>query len=372
MVVATGVAGVSLATLLGPDGPGARPVDAVEVILLILLAAPLTLRRKWPVFTVIVVGVIALAALAAGYPGGPPTIALLVALYGVAANGHRRWSAAVTVVFAGGGLVFRALVERESFVSVALHSALFVLVSLLGDAVHSRRLLASETRERLRLAEAERNAETQRRIADERLRIARELHDVMAHSVTTVSVQAGAALDALDSHPGEAREMLRSMRATSRHAMQELRATVSLLRADPQDGNARDPAPGLEEIDGLVARIRHAGIDVDMSVVGRSRSLPPAVELTAYRIVQEALTNVIRHASATAARVLLTYAEHHLVVQIDDDGSGPSPADTPGFGLRGLQERVDALAGTLFLGTSPSGGFRLRAQIPTQETGPWQ
>ena len=365
---AVGLAG--LAALVVSDEPGARPTDPVAFALLLAMAAPLAWRRRWPTSVVAIVSLVALVSFALGYPGGPPTIPLLVALYSVAVAGHRWWTVVVTLVFAGGGLVFRALVEAESLVSIAFNSALFVLVSLLGDGVHSRRKLAAETRERLRLADAEREAETQRQVTEERLRIARELHDVMAHSVTTLSIQAAAALDSLDAHPQQARSMLTSMRAASRQAMQELRATVSLLREAGDSETTRHPAPRLGQLEQLVSGAEQAGLQVEVIKTGSVHALPPAVEVTAYRVVQEALTNVIRHADAAGVRVSLGYTPTRLTIQVDDDGSGPPAVAGGGFGLEGLRERVAAIGGTFRSGPAPARGFRLRAELPTGDEGP--
>lgn len=374
VIVAAAVAGLSVGALVLSDEAGARDPDVLAIVLLISISLPLLARRAWPTAVVVAVGALTMVSFALGYPGGPPTLPLLVALYAVAAAGHRWWSVAVTVVFAGGGLLFRALVEADPPVSIALDSALFVLVSLLGDAVHSRRRLTDVTREQLRLAEAEREAETQRRVTEERLRIARELHDVMAHTVTTMSVQAGAALDSIEDRPDQARGALTDMRAASRQAMQELRATVSLLRDGTADGPAnegatRRPAPGLAQLDELLAGVRRAGIEVDRHVVGEPFDLVPATDLTAFRIVQEALTNVIRHADATTVRLHLNYDET-LVISIDDDGRGLPAAPTNGFGLRGLRERVEAVGGQLQVGPAPRGGLRVRAELPRPEAAP--
>jgi signal transduction histidine kinase len=362
------VASASLIALLLSDEAGARTPDPIAVALLLAMAAPLTVRRRWPTGAMVAVGVLAMASFAAGYPGGPPTIPLLVALYTIAAAGHRWWTIAVTVVFAGGGLLFRAVVEDDPPVSIALDSALFVLVSLLGDAVHTRRRLVAETHERMRLAASERDAEAQRRVTEERLRIARELHDIMAHTITTMSVQAGAALDALDHQPDQTRTALTGMRTASRQALQELRATVSLLRSSaPDDATTRQPAPGLDQLQELLDRVRDMGLDLDHHVFGTSVEVTPALQLTAYRVIQEGLTNVIRHSNATSATIRLNYSDEQLRVQIDDDGDGFPRDHAEGFGLRGLRERVDAIGGTLSVGPAPSGGFRLRADLPYLE-----
>ncbi len=366
--VAVAVAVASLAALALSDEAGARTPDPVAVALLLAMAAPLSVRRRWPTVVVAVVGVLALVSFAAGYPGGPPTIALLVALFSIAAAGHRWWTILVTVFFAGGGLLFRVVFEDDPPVSIVLDSALFVLVSLLGDAVHTRRQLMIETQERLRLAAVERDAETKRRVTDERLRIARELHDIMAHTITTMSVQAGAALDSLDHQPDHTRTALTGMRTASRQAMQELRATVSLLRsADGNTSETRHPTPGLAQLDELFQRVRDTSVELSHDIAGTPAELTPTLQLTAYRVVQEGLTNVIRHSGAESVTVRLTYSDNNLRVQVDDDGTGLPKDHVEGFGLRGLRERVEAIGGTLHVGSTPGGGFRLRAELPHLE-----
>jgi signal transduction histidine kinase len=371
VLVAAVVAAVSIGALFVSDESGARAPDSLGIGLLFVLALLLVLRRWRPVWVMAFVGALALLVFVLGYPGGPPTIALLVALYAVAAAGHRWWTVAVVIFFAGVGLVFRALVEQDAPVSIVLDSALFVVVSLLGDTVHSRRRLAVESAERLRLAEAEREAHARQRVTEERLRIARELHDVMAHSVTSMSVQAGAASDVLDTRPDEARVVLRSMRGTARQAMQELRATVSLLRddtAEPAELSAdRAAAPSLAHLAALVESTSHRDLETIAATRGDIACLPPAVDLTAYRVVQEALTNVVRHAQATSVRVDVIVDDEALVVQVDDDGIGPPATPSEGLGLRGLAERVDALDGSMHIGTAPSGGCRLRVELPLQD-----
>jgi signal transduction histidine kinase len=292
----------------------------------------------------------------------------LVALYGVAVAGHRMWTLAVTVLFAGGGLLVRLVVEQEPLVAIVLNSALYILVSLLGDAVHTRRQLAREAAERLRLAHAERDAELRRRLAQERLQMAHELHDVMAHTVTTMSIQAAAAADSLDHRPEAARAALGHLRASAADAMRELRATIGILRAPegPEGPEGRAPSPTLADLDELVATLAASGLQVDLRRQGRVRPVGGVVELTAYRIVQEALTNVIRHADTDRAQVTLRYDDDALQVCIDDDGRGTAGgAVTSGHGLRGIRERVEALDGRLTVGPRPKGGFRVQARLPT-------
>jgi signal transduction histidine kinase len=196
------------------------------------------------------------------------------------------------------------------------------------------------------------------------MRIARELHDVMAHTVATMTVQAGVAADMLDDSPDDARAALDTIRHASREAMSELRATISLLRTD-DDRPALPSALDLDQLKELIARFRRDGLDVDMEIRGTVRPLPAATNPTIYRIVQESLTNVVRHANASAASVWLQYLPTAVQVRVEDNGAGPASHHAAGYGLLGMRERAEALRGSLEVGTAPAGGFRVTAQLPT-------
>jgi signal transduction histidine kinase len=201
---------------------------------------------------------------------------------------------------------------------------------------------------------------------DEWLRLARELHDTVASAIAVIGIQAGVADQALErcqAEPGRAREALRTIRAASRQALAELQATVANLRRRQE---ARGPRLGVAQLDALIGLAGGAGVQVEVTVVGPTRPLPPAVDLTAYRVVQEALTNVLRHAGPATARVRLTYRDGDLTVQVDDDGRGAGPRQPSGGGngLLGMGERVAALDGRLEAGPRPGGGFRVVAILP--------
>jgi signal transduction histidine kinase len=224
---------------------------------------------------------------------------------------------------------------------------LLVLVTV-GEQVRSRRL------QRL---------ESKRAVArDERLRIARELHDVLAHSVSLISVQAGVALHLLDSDPGQARLSLETIRDASRDTMAELRATVGALRSAEDEPPLR-PQPGLDSLETLTGAVSAAGVTVRTTVTGDRRPLPAGVDLAAYRIVQEALTNVARHAGTTQAEVRVHYGPSSLTVRVLDAGTGCGVVQ-PGNGLTGMQERASALGGRLTAGPRAEGGFAVEAELP--------
>ncbi|MGY1711285.1 sensor histidine kinase [Geodermatophilus sp. SYSU D00758] len=371
--VDTGVAAAaglaSIASLLSAHETGSRPPDAVAVGLLAAAAASLLLRRPRPRTALFGTVGLTLVYLALDYPGGPELPVLMVAFYSVAAAGQRWETVLVVVLFGGGGAVHRAVVERESFLEITVTVALLVLAFLLGDSVSTRRRLRAEVQERLRAAAVEKELEARTRVSGERMRIAQELHDVLAHTITTMTVHAGAAADVMADQPEQARRSLATLRACGRDAMAELRATIAVLRSGDDEATRRS-APGLAQLDALVQGVRQAGLPVDLEFRGARRQLPAAVELTVYRVVQEALTNVIRHARASRAVVCVSAAPAAVEVTVEDDGTGRAGTSDPGAGLVGLTERVRALGGALTAGNRPDGGFRVSATLPAPEATP--
>ncbi|HWF22703.1 MAG TPA: histidine kinase, partial [Acidimicrobiales bacterium] len=242
----------------------------------------------------------------------------------------------------------------------------------LGWAVANRRAYVAEIKDRAERAERTKEEEARRRVDAERLRIARELHDVVAHSIATINVQAGAGAHVLPDQPEQAGAALAAIKASSKEAMRELRAILDVLRqVDEADPTA--PAPSLDQLDVLVTAARRAGVSTEVSVVGEPRVLPPTVDLAAYRIVQESLTNVLRHAGPASASILLTYGEDHVVVQVDDDGRGTThPRDggavREGHGITGMKERASVAGGSLDAEPRDNRGFRVRACLPTRAT----
>ena len=220
-------------------------------------------------------------------------------------------------------------------------------------------------RQRIASLELEQEQRTQIALADERARIARELHDVVAHSVGVIVVQAQGARRIIHRDPARADEALATIEDTARSALGEMRRSLGVLRSEGEQA-ARAPQPGVGDIEGLLANARSSGLSVDFTVEGTARPLPHGVDLSAYRIVQEALTNTIKHAGRVRSRVTLRYGDDELVVEVKDDGPGPA-ADArkgAGHGLVGMRERVAALAGELHAGAGPDGGFLVRASLP--------
>lgn len=358
-----GSALVAGASTLGPVGYG----------LLIAGAAALLVRRRHPVAALAGTVIPAFAYDLFNDPGGLCTIAIGVALFSVADAGHRRAGIGAIVVVVGGFLAIGVVLGRGHVIDLvtALWFAGWLVASLiLGETTRSRRAYLEEVEQRAQEAERSREDEARRRAAEERIRIARELHDILAHRISMISVQSGVGAHLFDRDPDQARRALVAVNQASKEALQELRATLGLLRQG--DGpEPRSPAPGLAQLEQIVASTTAAGVDVRVEVSGQPRDLPTGVDLAAYRIIQESLTNVIRHARAATARIGIAYRRTDVLIQIDDDGHGhdvrePSPAG--GNGLLGMRERITALGGDLEAGPIASGGFRVRARLPLEGT----
>ena len=213
--------------------------------------------------------------------------------------------------------------------------------------------------------EREREERAGRAVAEERLRIARELHDVLAHTMSVVAVQAGTGRLVGTNHPGEAIKALTAVEETARSAMNEMRQILTVLRADGDTGASVTPTPGLDDLADLVAQVAEAGVAVDVRVEGEPRPVPTGVGLAAYRIAQEALTNVIKHAGPARASVVVRYTDHDVTVEVSDDGHATaSPAGAGGHGLVGMRERAAVHGGELIAGPAPNGGFRVSARLP--------
>lgn len=339
--------------------PDRRPLDGLAIALATAAPVALLWLRQRPVQVLWFVAAVTLGYLLRGYAYGPVIISLVVALFAAVVRGHRTaaWLAAGFVYV--GHFALRPLFSAEGWSwGQALGVGAWALVILIAGEV---------ARVRIERAAAARQArdETERRLAnEERLRIARELHDVVAHHMSLINVQAGVALHLVDRRPEQAQTALAAIKDASKEALAELRALVGVLR-DESEAAPREPASMLDSLDGLVERSGHAGLAVRKLVEGAVRPLPAAVELAAFRIVQEAITNVVRHSGARHADIRLGYGLDQLSVQVDDDGAGAGAgALGEGSGIRGMRERAAALGGALTVGPSPSGGIRLVATLP--------
>ncbi|MDH6128197.1 sensor histidine kinase [Kitasatospora sp. GP82] len=370
---------VAFVQVAGTKGAAAhqsgRPgLDAFGYLLLLLGPALLLFRRRRPAVVAGAVSAVTVVYLIAGYPYGPVFLSPVVALFVAVQCGHRRaaWLSAAAfytahlllsyVVPAGGQ---RGPVPRPSWWSELGVAAWLLLILAAAEIMRFRREQIAA--HRAARAEAER-----RRADEERLRMARELHDILAHSISLIHLQAGVALELLDSRPEQARTALVTIKAASKEALGEVRQVLGRLRG-PDASAPRSPAPGLARLDELVRQAGHAGLTVTVRAEGTPRQLSAGLDLAAFRIVQEALTNVIRHSAARGADVLLDWqAPEGLAVQVDDPGPAGrgNDADGSGSGLVGMRERVAAFGGTLETGPRADGGFRVHAWLPTGDAGP--
>ncbi|MEU8916957.1 MULTISPECIES: sensor histidine kinase [Streptomyces] len=388
---------VLLGAVVGPQGPhGPRFVghepSATTVVLAALACAALVLRRRLPRTVLAVTGVLTIVELLArsSDPRAPVAAAAVIALYSLASRTDRpttwRVGALTVVVLTAAAMLYgpRPWYAQENLGIFAWTG----MAAAAGDAVRSRRAFVTAIRERAERAERTREEEARRRVAEERMRIARELHDVVAHHIALVNVQAGVASHVMDNRPDQAKQALAHVREASRSALEELRATVGLLRQSDDPKAPTEPAPGLGVLDQLVDGFVRAGIPVDLELPQAPRPLPASVDLTAYRVVQEALTNVHKHAGEGArATVRIGHSDTTLTVTVLDDGAGragvprqkggdrppvePGASGGPedsggGHGLIGMRERVFALRGTVVTGPRAAGGFQVRVTLPLQ------
>ena len=353
LMLAAGV----LALALDPQ-KGAQASTALGVALLVVSTAPLAWRRSAPliVASIAVVSDATLTALGFQTTGG---FAVAIALYTAAAYRQRRQLIPVLIPLALVGGVAIAIGDAnwvEGLLGVTFTAGIPIAI---GRAVFNRRLRVARDRE-----VAAREA-----VAAERARIARELHDVVAHHMSVMVVQAGAARAVAEVDPAATTEALRQIEASGRAGLTEMRRLLEILKSDERD-RARAPQPGLERLDDLLEGMRATGLPVEAVVEGMPRPLSPGVDLSAYRIVQEALTNTLKHAGEAHARVLLRYRPDTLEIEVADDGRGAPAADGGGQGLIGMHERVQLFGGTLESGPRPGGGFIVRARLPLFEESP--
>jgi signal transduction histidine kinase len=335
-----------------------RPWDAGAVALLVAGPVALVVRRRYPVAVLWAALSTALAYWVIGYGRGPLFLALIVAFLTSVTEGHRRAAVASLAFGYVGFLWLGPALDRGSWPPVlnilALAAWLLVLLAA-GEALRSRRV---HTAERARVREAE----SRQRASEERLSIARELHDVLAHNISVINVQAGAALHRSQRNEQHAFEALAVIKQVSQDTLVELRSLLAALR-DVDDPPPLGPAPTLARLSDLLASAAAAGVSARIETQGRARDLPASVDVAAYRIVQEALTNVVRHSGTDRAEVRLEYGDDDLVVQVDDDGRADGPP-LPGTGITGMAERAAALGGRFHAGPRPAGGFRVRAWLP--------
>jgi signal transduction histidine kinase len=370
LVLVVGVVAVFGTAQAAQDGNpnGSRPLDWLGWTLLVGAVLALAARRRWPALVLLVTCAGIAASVALGYPTGPIWGLPLIALYSAASIGHRRLA-----LLAAGGMIAVLLgwavlsSDPGSPGDIGFSLLLVALALAVGEVARGRRDYLAEVERRAVEAERTREEAARRHANEERIRLARDLHDITAHTIAVIAIQAGVASDALDrleGCPEPVREAVRAIRGSSRQAMAELKATVTALR----EGDApRDPLPGLNQLDELVGMATSAGVRVALEVSGERRPLPPAVDLTAFRIVQESLTNVLRHARAGSATVRVRYGPEALQLEVDDDGVGAAPPAAGrggGHGLAVMAERAAAVGGRLEAGPGAARGFRVGAWLP--------
>ncbi|MFE0799487.1 sensor histidine kinase [Streptomyces sp. NPDC058812] len=348
--------------------PGPPPLWS-GIALSALACAPLPRRRSAPLRVLAVAALCMVAVSALGHLVTALTMApLMVAQYSASLRVERRaaWYSAllVTAAMVGSGLLHSGL-RDQWLIGLANPAAWVPLSAALGGYVRVRREYAAARAEHIA---REREEEARHRVVQERMRIARELHDVVAHHLTLANAQAGTAAHLARSAPDQAYEILDKLSETTVAALRELKSTVGLLRQDTDTEDELAPAPGLDRLPDLVAACAAADLAVTVTVAGDPRPLAPGLDLTAYRIVQEALTNVTKHAGSRTAGVRLAYTPHFLTLTVTNDTATVRPAPPPGsahgFGLLGMRERALAAGGTFHAGPRPEGGFEVSCALP--------
>ncbi|MEU8323884.1 sensor histidine kinase [Nonomuraea sp. NPDC048881] len=369
MVADSLLAGVSTALAVTQAALSAHDPVVLAYLLAVLTSAPLVLRRRHPIAVLAVITAGLIGCGLAGYPNGFQAPPVLVSLYTVAAyrrEGHRDGVLAL-VLMAGilvpdlirSGLTFtivKSLVENALQLGAAW---------AIGEGVRSRRLRHQDLIEHARHLEIEREEKALRAVAEERVRIARELHDVVAHHLSVVSIQSGAGGRLIDTEPDAAREAFTAIAATTREALAELRNMLSVLRLTSDTGeDSYAPQPGLAQLDTLLERSRLSGLSIRRETSGQVRPLPPGVDRCLYRITQESLTNVLKHAPHADVTLTLTYQPAAVTLQVGNSGPATTGHSADGHGLIGMRERATLYGGTLTAGPRTDGGFTVTAHLP--------
>ncbi|WP_214413488.1 sensor histidine kinase [Sphaerisporangium fuscum] len=331
-----------------------------------VLVTPLLWRRRRPVHVFAVVAFLSFVQWLAAVEPLPANLAVLVALYAVASTCPLGWAVAATAIAELGG--FLALSRWGNLVPspIVAISLLMLVIWLAGVYAKTRRRYLESLEERAERAERERDQQARIATAAERARIARELHDVVAHNVSVMIVQADGAAYAIDGDPELARRAVQTISRTGRQALAEMRRLVGMLRQDDARDDDYAPQPGVDDLDELVAQTRRSGLPVDFTVNGTRRDLPEGEQLAIYRIVQEALTNALKHGGPGArARVEMDYGPREIMLRVTDDGRGAAaPRGIDGHGLIGMRERAAMYGGSVQASPCPGGGFEVAVRLP--------
>jgi signal transduction histidine kinase len=363
------VISVGSAIFIGP-GHHARQISVLDAILVPVTSLPIAARRYRPLIVLgLTVGAETVLLLFSTH--APVPLGVGVALYTVASRCPRP-VAARAAAWVAPPITVSVIVNNWSHPGQVIPAlALFAVAWVVGDNLRTRRAYLAELEARAARLEREREEHTTRATLEERSRIARELHDVIAHNVSVMVVQASAGEDVFDSDPGRAREALATVSSIGRDALSELRRLLGVIRPGDQEGPWFAPQPGISRLGELVEQVRDTGLAVDLGIDGEVREVPEATSLCVYRIVQEALTNTLKHAAATQAQVRVRYRPDALTVSVSDDGLGVTDAaangGAAGHGLIGMRERVALFGGEVQAGPSADGGYCVSARLPLRQ-----
>ncbi|SNS00056.1 sensor histidine kinase [Actinomadura mexicana] len=375
-ITATAFALCLLGGMLQDDGSTLSPPPAAACLIAVVSCAVLPLRHRAPLAAMAVTTACGVLVPFSGLLLSPLIVApAVIAAYSLTVRTDQHAASAVSLtsvaLLVASAPLFGALSWKDAS-RVAAVAAFPLVAGVLGHSARNRRAYLAAMEERARRAEESRDSEARRRVAEERVRIARELHDLVAHQITLANAQATVAAHLFDVRPEQTRKSLKELVETTGDALDDLRATVGLLRQTGDAAAPAEPAPGLSRLPTLLESFRRAGLEVSVHQEGTARPLAPGVDLTAYRIVQEALTNVTKHAGTGSARVRLAWNRDRVTITVADDGGGARTAPTastgadrpPGYGLIGMRERATAVGGHLSAGRRPEGGFLVSTQLP--------
>jgi signal transduction histidine kinase len=370
--IAMAMSVLCVATFLTVERTATQPrdPDALGVVLIVIAAGSLVLRRRWPVTVFLLAAGTTVAMYLLGYPDGGLPFVVVIALYTVAVRCDRRITVAATVVVLLAVTFVVADADDMDVGTLAGTLAVFAMAAVWGDRKKVRDAYAEQLELRAAEKERERIDAARRAASEERLRIARELHDVVAHAMSVVAVQSGVGAHVIDTRPDEAKQILETISQTSRESLDEMRRLLGVLRADRVSADEvaeLAPATGLGGLDALATRVTESGVPVETKVVGERTPIPVGVDLAAYRIVQEALTNVLKHAGPARASVLVRYEPGAVHLEVVDDGRGAAArgvtGNGSGHGLVGMRERAALYGGELEAGPRPGGGYRVAATL---------
>jgi signal transduction histidine kinase len=329
----------------------------------------LTGRRIWPLPVLAINVASGLAVAALGFHLVVLGPAGLIAVYTVASTRERKVSLPAALLTMAGAVVALSIYgDRVDPATYVADLVVLFVAWFMGESQHSRRTYVTALEQRTAELEEAREELARRMLAEERLRIARELHDVVGHSLSTIAVQSGVGAHLIDSQPAQAKHSLEAIESASKSALQDIRRVLGILREGGAD-RTLDPAPGLGDVPALVRHATESGLDVDLDLADDRADLPASLQLAAYRIVQEALTNVIKHSNGGRARVSVVRSGLSLRIEITDDGTSAAAAPSFGHGLTGMRERVSMHGGELEVGPLPDGGFRVGAAFPLRSDG---